>query len=94
MSEETVNPKKNIPLAIFLTVAIGGTLFTAISYLMQQIYPSYDNFRHADSASLEIALYTGGAFKVLLSGGNDGRSHFILALFACERFAAFVCNGA
>ncbi|MCI4126458.1 APC family permease [Bacillus haynesii] len=62
MSEETVNPKKNIPLAIFLTVAVGGTLFTAISYLMQQIYPSYDNFRHADSASLEIALYTGGAF--------------------------------
>nr|MDH3154179.1 APC family permease [Bacillus licheniformis] len=36
MSEETVNPKKNIPLAIFLTVAIGGTLFTAISYLMRR----------------------------------------------------------
>ncbi|MFO6495809.1 MULTISPECIES: APC family permease [Bacillus] len=62
MSEETIDPKKNIPLAIFLTVAVGGTLFTAISYLMQQVYPAFDSFHHADSASLEIAFYTGGAF--------------------------------
>ncbi|MED1741302.1 APC family permease [Bacillus swezeyi] len=62
MSEETIHPKKNIPLAIFLTVAVGGTLFTVMSYLMQQVYPFYDRFQHADSASLEIALYTGGAF--------------------------------
>ncbi|ATH91974.1 APC family permease [Bacillus glycinifermentans] len=62
MSEETIQPKKNIPLAIFLTVAIGGVLFTAISYFMQQIYPHYESFRHADSASLEIAYYAGGAF--------------------------------
>ncbi|EME76256.1 APC family permease [Bacillus sonorensis] len=62
MSEETIHPKRNIPLAIFLTVAIGGVLFTAVSYFMQQIYPNYESFRHADSALLEIAFYAGGAF--------------------------------
>ncbi|MCM2988505.1 APC family permease [Bacillus safensis] len=62
MSEETIKPKKTIPLAIFLTVAIGGVLFTLTSYFLQQVFPNFQQFKHPDAASLEIAEFVGGAF--------------------------------
>lgn len=62
MSEETIKPKRTIPLAIFLTVAIGGVLFTLTSYFLQQVFPNFQQFKHPDAASLEIAEFVGGAF--------------------------------
>ncbi|SDC60721.1 APC family permease [Shouchella lonarensis] len=62
LSEETKNPEKTVPRAIMLVVLVGGVLFVSISYLMQQVYPHFQQFQSADSASLEIALYAGGAF--------------------------------
>ncbi|RAL21445.1 Putrescine importer PuuP [Thermoflavimicrobium daqui] len=62
LSEETLNPKKTIPRAIFLIALIGGVLFTATSYFLHLIHPNYLSFKSADAASLEIASYIGGAF--------------------------------
>lgn len=59
-SEETINPKKVIPKAIFLVVLIGGGLFVTISYLIHLVYPNYQSFKNPDSAALEIAVYVGG----------------------------------
>jgi putrescine importer len=62
MSEETINPKKNIPRAIFLVVLIGGVLFTITSYFLHQVYPNFQNYVNAEAISLEIAGYIGGSF--------------------------------
>ncbi|MEK4563602.1 amino acid permease [Alkalihalobacillus sp. FSL R5-0424] len=62
MSEETINPKKNIPRAIFLVVLIGGVLFTVTSYFLHQVYPNFQNYMNAEAVSLEIAGYIGGSF--------------------------------
>ncbi|AQT84880.1 putrescine importer PuuP [Paenibacillus larvae subsp. larvae] len=62
LSEETINPRKTIPRAILLIALIGGILFTCTSYFLQLVYPDYSSFAEADSASLEIAQFVGGAF--------------------------------
>lgn len=62
LSEETVNPTKTIPRAVFLIVLLGGLLFIGTSYFLQLVYPDFTNFHHPDAAALEIAMYVGGAF--------------------------------
>ncbi|WCN37599.1 APC family permease [Aneurinibacillus uraniidurans] len=59
-AEETADPVKTIPRAIFLTALIGGLIFTASSYFAQAVFPSVSNFKHPDATSPEIALYVGG----------------------------------
>ncbi|WP_412161253.1 APC family permease [Aneurinibacillus migulanus] len=61
LSEETVEPKKNVPRAIFLIALIGGLLFTVVSYITQLVYPDFNSFKVVDSAAFEIAEYIGGS---------------------------------
>ncbi|MED3562626.1 APC family permease [Bacillus xiapuensis] len=61
LSEETVEPKKTVPKAIFLVAFIGGALFIFVSYITQMVYPDYQSFKVVDSAAFEIAEYIGGS---------------------------------
>lgn len=73
-SEETINPKKIIPKAIFLVALIGGGLFITISYLSHLVYPNFQSFKDSDSAALEIAIYVGGNLfqSIFLAGFITG----------------------
>jgi putrescine importer len=70
LSEETMNPKKTVPKAIFLVAFIGGALFTFVSYITQVVYPDFTSFKVVDSAAFEIAEHIGGTFfaSVFLAG--------------------------
>ncbi|CEH27908.1 Putrescine importer PuuP [Aneurinibacillus migulanus] len=59
-AEETPNPVKTIPRAIFLTAFIGGVIFTVGSYFTQAVFPDISHFKQPDATSPEIALYVGG----------------------------------
>ncbi|HML37520.1 MAG TPA: APC family permease [Bacillota bacterium] len=52
--EEAVEPEKNIPRAIMLTLLICGIAFVAASLFTALAHPSYD-FANVDNASYEIA---------------------------------------
>ncbi len=52
--EEAVDPEKNIPRAIMLTLLICGISFVAASFFTSLAHPSYD-FANVDNASYEIA---------------------------------------
>ncbi|MEH6945270.1 APC family permease, partial [Bacillus sp. JJ722] len=60
LSEETQDPKKTIPKAIFFTALWGGVLFVVTSYFIQSFFPDISRFKHPDAALPEIALYVGG----------------------------------
>ena len=59
LTEETHEPRKNIPRAILLITLIGGCIFIASSYFVQLAHPSIE-FQNADSAAYEIARNIGG----------------------------------
>lgn len=59
MAEETVNPRKTIPKAIFFIVCIAAVLYIAISYLTQIAYPDF-TFVNIDTASAELIQMVGG----------------------------------
>lgn len=52
--EEAVEPEKNIPRAIMLTLLICGAAFAIASFFTALAHPSYD-FANVDNASYEIA---------------------------------------
>ncbi|GAA0447750.1 APC family permease [Lentibacillus halophilus] len=60
LSEETINPKKTLPKAIFLITAIGGLIFVITSYFLDLVYPNFSEFPNTDTAAYEIALEIGG----------------------------------
>ncbi|MBM7570105.1 APC family permease [Aquibacillus albus] len=60
LSEETVEPEKTLPRAIFLITLIGGAIFVGSSFIIQLVQPNYEAFINADSAALEIAQQIGG----------------------------------
>ncbi|MGE7766964.1 APC family permease [Peribacillus sp. NPDC096540] len=60
LSEETPNPKKTIPKAIFLTALWGGIIFITSSFFIQLFFPDMSRFKEPDAALPEIALYVGG----------------------------------
>ncbi|WP_241609402.1 APC family permease [Rosenbergiella australiborealis] len=60
LSEETVDAKRVIPKAIFLTALIGGLLFIAVSYFLQLYFPDVSHFKDPDSSQPEIMLYVAG----------------------------------
>lgn len=69
-SEETPNPTKTIPRAIFLTALIGGLIFTVGSYFTQALFPDISRFQNPDATSPEIALYAGGKmFQIFFLAG-------------------------
>ncbi|RNB89546.1 APC family permease [Brevibacillus fluminis] len=95
LSEETVNPKRTVPRAIFLVAFIGGALFTFVSYIAQIVYPDFNSFKVVDSAAFEIAEHIGGTVfaSLFLAGmitstiGSGMSSHASAArlLFAMGR---------
>lgn len=60
LSNETREPKKNIPRAIILTVLIGGTIFFISAWYIQLYYPTNIQFKNPTKAMPEIVLYVGG----------------------------------
>ncbi len=74
-SEETKNPAKTIPKAIFLTALVGGIMFITASYFAQLIFPdaakSFTEAALADSTAPEMGFLTGGEiFKTVLLVGS------------------------
>lgn len=61
-SEETENPEKTIPRAIFIITLVGGLVFIVVSYIAQNVWPDYTSFKDPDSASFEIIGLVGGTF--------------------------------
>jgi putrescine importer len=72
LSEETINPKKTIPKAIFIMIGVVGVLHVSTSYFIHLIVPNF-TFQNPDSAALELVSMVGGS---LLS------SFFITVLIA------------
>lgn len=60
LSEETRNPEKVIPRAIFLVALIGGVMFILMSFFIQAYFPTMARFHDQEAALPEIALYVGG----------------------------------
>jgi putrescine importer len=76
LTEETIDPKKNMPRAILWIAMIGGAIFVVAAYTMQLAHPGVD-FKDTDSAAFEVAKMIGGDLfvTVFLAG-------LILAQFA------------
>ncbi|QNK49038.1 APC family permease [Brevibacterium sp. PAMC23299] len=62
LAEETKNPKKTLPKAIYATTLIGGSLFVAATYFAQSIFPNFNAFKNPDTVIVDIMIYTGGNF--------------------------------
>lgn len=60
LSEEAIEPRKNLPKAIFLILLVAGTVFITLSYFIQLVHPDYSSFSDPDSAAIEIATFIGG----------------------------------
>lgn len=69
LTEETVEPRKNMPRAIMLIALIGGGIFITVSYFTQLVHPG-GVFEDSASAASEIALQIGGQLfgAVFLAG--------------------------
>ncbi|WP_379069144.1 APC family permease [Mesorhizobium sp. UC74_2] len=67
LSEETVDPRRNIPRAIMLATLLGGAIFLAAAYLMMLVHPSLD-YASIDTAAYEIVGQIGGeTFKTVFT---------------------------
>lgn len=69
LTEETIDPRKNMPRAIMLIALIGGGIFVVVAYFTQLVHPG-GAFADSASAASEIALQIGGTFfgAVFLAG--------------------------
>jgi amino acid transporter len=61
-SEETINPRKNIPRAIFIITLTGGILFSTVAYFAHNVWPDYMGFTDPDAAAYDIIGLVGGSF--------------------------------
>jgi putrescine importer len=95
LSEETINPRKNIPRAIFLIALIGGLFFIGVTFFMQNLFPDVSALKHIDGASPEIAkqiggilfqsIFTSGALVSVLASGVTAQTSASRLLFAMGR---------
>ncbi|RNB87218.1 APC family permease [Brevibacillus fluminis] len=83
LSEETKNPQKAIPRAIFLITITGGVLYMIGSYVLQMVWPDYQSFANPESSYIEIASYIGGNFLI----------SYILAEGTMSCFSSAVASG-
>lgn len=83
-AEETVNPQKNIPRAVFIITLVGGAIFITVSYFAQNVWPNYNSFADPDSAAHEIIKFVGG--KVFAST--------FLAVYAVTAFGSAMSSQA
>lgn len=69
LTEETIEPRKNMPRAIMLIALIGGAIFVAVSYVTQLVHPG-GVFEDSASAASPLALQVGGQLfgAVFLAG--------------------------
>jgi len=81
-TEETVEPRKTVPKAIYTVALIGGAIFISISYLMHMVYPDFQSFRLPDSAGFEVVESLGYAFFTSLFMAGAVISMFASALSA------------
>ena len=76
LTEETIDPKRNMPRAILWIALIGGAIFVLAAYSMQLAHPG-TVFHDTDSAAFEVAQTIGGdVFVTVFLAG------LILAQFA------------
>jgi putrescine importer len=76
LTEETVDPKRNMPRAILWIALIGGAIFVLAAYSLQLAHPGTE-FHNSDSAAFEVAKVIGGdVFVTVFLAG------LILAQFA------------
>lgn len=61
LSEETVNPARNIPRAIIWIMVISGIAYLIVSYFAQIVHPSFA-FKDPNTAANELIQVLGGAF--------------------------------
>jgi putrescine importer len=59
LSEETIDPTRNIPRATVMAAAAGGLIFMVTAYLMTLVHPGYA-FKDVDNAGFEILAAAGG----------------------------------
>jgi amino acid transporter len=60
LSEEAKNATKSIPRAIVLCTMIGGLIFIIVAYFAGLVFPDYQHFTNADTASLDVMKRIGG----------------------------------
>lgn len=76
LTEETIDPKRNMPRAILLIALIGGAIFVLAAYSLQLAHPGAE-FHSSDAAAFEVAKTIGGdVFVTVFLAG------LILAQFA------------
>jgi putrescine importer len=95
LAEETINPEKNIPKAIFLIALIGGIFFIGVTFFMQNLYPEVSVLKNIYGASPEIAkhiggilfqsIFTSGALISVLASGLAAQTSASRLLFAMGR---------
>lgn len=64
LSEESVNPAKDIGRAAVMTCLIGGVLFILQAYIGALIWPDFTTYPNVDSAFISIIYKVGGQFLV------------------------------
>lgn len=78
LAEEAQHPRRDIPRAIFIIVAIAGVFFVAVTYFMQVLFPDVAAVGDIVGASPAIAKYIGGAaFQAMFIGG------YMMAVLGC-----------
>lgn len=67
LSEETIEPRRNIPRAILAATLLGGGIFLVAVYVMMLAHPALD-FASLDTAAYEIVERVGGSmFKTVFT---------------------------
>lgn len=61
LAEETINPKRTVPLATVIVCVVTGILSAAESYVAQRVWPDYSTFPNLDTAFLDVTRRIGGA---------------------------------
>lgn len=64
LSEETREPRRDIPRAIMLCTLSGGIIFVVAAWAGHVIFPEWQTFTDPDSAALDVMRRAGGAFMV------------------------------
>lgn len=83
LSEETKNPQKSLPRAIYLITVIGGIYYMTGSYFLQLVWPDYQSFQNPEAAYMEIAFHIGGNFL----------TSYVLAEGIMSSFSSAVASG-
>lgn len=61
LAEETVDPDRAIPRAIFLTTLVGGIVFIITTYFLQLYFPDTESvIKNLDASQPELFLYVAG----------------------------------